>query len=129
MLKTLYQNNDMQKNNSDFVVSGTIFVIATSCNSSDTVWFIRIKEPCITETYSEDDYGHVIMAGESYIIGNFLGKSRSTSNGHYFKVDSKTSYFYHESIVYPSAQFIEKKNEFFIENSKYFEIINFAEHT
>ena len=69
------------------------------------------------------------MAGESYIIGNFLGKSKSTSNEHYFKVDSKTSYFYHESIVYPSAQFTEKKNEFFIENSKYFEIINFAEHT
>ena len=50
MLKTLYQNHDIQKNNSDFVVPGTIFVIATSCNSSDTVWFIRIKEPCITET-------------------------------------------------------------------------------
>ena len=74
-----------------------------SPNSSDTVWFIRIKEPCIAEALSEDDCGHAVFAGQSYIIGNFLERPRSTSKGHYFKVDSKTSFFYHESIVYPFA--------------------------
>ena len=62
------------------------------------------------------------------IIGNFLENPTSNSKGHNFKVDSKTSYFYHESIVYSFAQLTEKRNEFFIENSEYFEIINFAEH-
>ena len=62
------------------------------------------------------------------IIGNFLENTTGNSKGHYFKVDSKTSHFYHESIVYSFAQFTEKKNEFFIENSEYFEIINYAEH-
>ena len=39
----------------DFVVPGTIYGIAASSNSSDTVLFIRIKKPCIRETSSEDD--------------------------------------------------------------------------
>ena len=64
-----------------------------------------------------------IVAGQCYIIGNFLEKSKSNSKGHYFKIDSKISYFYHETILYPFAQFTEKKNKFFIENSEYFEII------
>ena len=69
-----------------------------------TVWFIRMKKPCIAETFSEDDYRHAIVAGQSYIIGNFLEKLRSNLEGHYFKVDCKTSYFYHESFVYLFAQ-------------------------
>ena len=100
-----------------------------SPNSSDTVWFIRIKELSIEETSSEDDFRHAVVAAQSYIIGNFLERSRSNSKGHYFKVGRKTSYFYHESIVYLFAKFTEKKNDFFIKNSEYFEIIHFVEHT
>ena len=103
------------------------FLISPNC--SDTVWFIRIKELCIAETSSEDDCGHAVVAGQSYITGNFLERSRNNSKGHHFNLDSKNSYFYHESIVYPFAQFTEKKNDFFIENSEYFEIIHFIEHT
>ena len=77
---------------------------------------MRIKEQCIAETSSEDDYGHAIVAGKCYITVNFLEKSRNNSKGHYFKVDSKASCFSHESIVYPFAEFTEKKNKFFIEN-------------
>ena len=127
MPKTFYQNDDIQNNNNDFVVQCTIFAIYASSNSSDTVWFIRIKELCIVET--SEDYGYAAVAGQSFITRNFPEKSRSKSNGDYFKVASKTSYFYHESILYPIAQFTEKENEFFIYNSEYFEIINFAEHT
>ena len=62
-------------------------------------------------------------------MGNFPERSRSNSNRHYFKVGNKTSNFYHESIMYPFGQFKEKKNEFFIENLEYFEIIQFVDHT
>ena len=99
-----------------------------SPNNFDTVWFIRIKELCIAETSSKDDCGHAVVAGQSFIIGNFLERSRSNSKWHYFKVDSKTFYFYLESIVYSLAQFTEKKNEIFIKNSEYFQIIHFVEH-
>lgn len=61
--------------------------------------------------------------------GTFLEKSGSDSKVCYFKVDSKSSYLYHKSIVYTFAQFTKKKNEFFIKNCGYFEIINFVEHT
>ena len=91
--------------------------------------FIQIKEPCITETSPEDDYGHAVVIGQSYIIQNFLECSRSNSKKHYFEVESRTFYFQHEDIVYPFAQFTEKKNEFFIESCDYFEITNFAGHT
>ena len=101
MLKTLDQNDDIQKNNNDFIAPGTVCAIAASSNSSDTVWFIRIKEACIAETSSENDYGYAIVADQSYIIGNFLKKSKSNSKGHCFKVANKTSYFYHESTVTP----------------------------
>ena len=80
-----------------------------SPNSSDTVWFIRIKEPWIAETSSEDDCGQAVVAGQSYIIGNFLKISRSNSKGHYFKIDSRTSYFYHESIMYPFCTILRKE--------------------
>ena len=100
-----------------------------SPNSSDTVSFIRIKEPSIAETSSEDNCGHTVVAHQSYIIGNFIERSRNNSKGHHFKVDSKTSYFYHESVVYHFAQFTEKKNEFFIEHSEYFQVTHFVEHT
>ena len=75
----------------------------------------------IAETSPEVDYRHVIVAGQSYIIEKFFEESRSNSKGHYFKVGIKASYFYHESIVYPFAQFTEKKNKFFID--EYFEIV------
>ena len=63
------------------------------------------KEQCIAETSLEDNYGHAVVTGQSYIIGNFLERSRSNSKGHHFKMDSKTSYIHHESIVYSFAQF------------------------
>ena len=81
-----------------------------SPNYSDATCFMRIKELCIAETSSKDDFGRALVAGQNYIIGNFFERSRSNSKGHYFKVDSKTSYFYHETIMYPFAQFTEKKN-------------------
>ena len=56
MLKTLDQNDNIQMDNNAFVVPGTICAIAASSNSSDKAWFIRIKEPYIAETLSEDDY-------------------------------------------------------------------------
>ena len=37
MLKTLDQNDDIQKNNNDFIAPGTICAIAASSNSSGTV--------------------------------------------------------------------------------------------
>ena len=75
------------------------------------------------ETSSKDGYGHTIVTGQSYIIGNFLERSASNSKGYYFKVDSKTSYLHHESFMYHFAQFSEKKNEFFIGSSDYFELL------
>ena len=66
---------------------------------------------------------------QSYIMGNFLERSRRNSKGHYFKVDSKPSYLHHESFVHSFTQFTEKKNEFFTESCDYFEIISFVEHS
>ena len=36
---------------------------------------MRIKDPCIAETSSKDDYGHAVVTGRSYIIENLLEKS------------------------------------------------------
>lgn len=85
--KTLDQNDDIQKNNNNFDVPGTIYAIAASSNSSDTVLNIRIMESFIAEISSADDYGDVIVTGQSF-IGNFLIKSRSNSKGDYFQRDS-----------------------------------------
>ena len=86
----------------------TIYAIIAPSNSCDTVWFTRIKEcllyfdkPYRTAEISSDDYGHKIVAGQGYIIGNFLEKPRSNSKRHYFKVDIITSNFYLESLVCP----------------------------
>jgi len=92
------------------------------------VWFVRIVDLCVAETVSTDNYGHKVVPGQSFIIGNFIEKSRNNNKGFFFKLQSKTTYFYLESIVYPFAQFYELKNEYYIENAEYLEIINFVEH-
>ena len=100
----------------------TIYAIIAPSNSCDTVCFTRIKEcllyfdkPYRTAEISSDDYGHKIVAGQGYIMGNFLEKSRSNSKRHYFKGDIITSNFNLESLVCPFAQFTENKH-IFIEN-------------
>ena len=100
----------------------TIYAIIAPSNSCDTVCFTRIKEcllyfdkPYRTAEISSDDYGHKIVAGQGYIMGNFLEKSRSNSKRHYFKGDIITSNFNLESLVCPFAQFTENKHVF-IEN-------------
>ena len=42
------------------------------------LWFIGIKKPCIVETL-EDHFGHVLVAGQSYIIANFLEKKQEVT--------------------------------------------------
>ena len=47
--------------------------VAASAESSDTVWFIKVKEvDCICLKDNVDDYGHVIPTGVTYIKGKFL---------------------------------------------------------
>ena len=100
----------------------TIYAIIAPSNSCDTVCFTRIKEcllyfdkPYRTAEISSDDYGHKIVAGQGYIMGNFLEKSRKKKKRHYFKGDIITSNFNLESLVCPFAQFTENKH-IFIEN-------------
>ena len=84
---------------------------------------------CIAETSSKNDCGDAVVVGQSYIIGNFLERSRSKSKWHYFKVDSKTSYFYHESIVYTLLHNLWKRKMNFSLKilNIYFQIIHFVE--
>ena len=98
-----------------------------SPNNFDTAWFIRIKKLCIAET-SKDDCGHAVVAGQSFIIGNFLERSRSNSKWHYFKVDSKTSYFlpWKYCLLFCTIHRKEKWN--FHRKFWIFQIIHFVEH-
>ena len=66
----------------------------------------KIKEPCIAET-SEDDCGRVVVAGQSYIILYYI------YNIIYYNIIYIYIYIYY----------------IFTENSEYFKIIHFVEHT
>ena len=67
---------------------------------------MKIVEECVAAHDIEDDYGQNIFQRQQYVVGNFLERTRSTKKGLLFKEESKNTYFFKESIVYPLFNFL-----------------------
>ena len=78
----------------DFVLLDTFCAIAADINSSDTVWFVKIKEHCEAENSIKDYYGVQITAGQEYIKGQFLEKLDTTNKGHLYRLDKCKTFFF-----------------------------------
>ena len=53
------------------------YVSLLSCNASDPVCFVLMEKKGQATEKLQDWYGHVIVAGELYLEGRYLHKSRS----------------------------------------------------
>ena len=90
---------------------------------------MKIVEKCVAAHEIEDDYGHRISQGQQYVVGNFLERTRSTKKGLLLKKESKKTYFFKESIVYPFVQFSTLKMELYLTNNDFADILAFVEQT
>ena len=90
---------------------------------------MKLVEECVVAHDIEDDYGQNIFQRQQYVVGNFLERTRSTKKGLLFKEESKKTYFFKESIVYPFVQFSTLKMELYLTNNDFADILAFVEQT
>ena len=90
---------------------------------------MKLVEECVVAHDIEDDYGQNIFQRQQYVVGNFLERTRSTKKGLLFKEESKKTYFFKESIVYPFVQFSTLKMELYLTNNDSAYILAFVEQT
>ena len=74
----------------EFFLVSDFCALAADSKSSDTVWFLKIKEGIVPAT---DDYGIKIPDGCKYLQGKFLEKVTKSNEKLTFKLMKKTIYF------------------------------------
>ena len=105
----------------EFFLASDFCALAADSKSSDTVWFMKIKEEGIGP--ATDDYGIKIPEGCKYLQGKFLEKVTESNEKLTFKLMKKTIYFYPESVVYPFVNFYEENGNYIIGNTNFCEIV------
>ena len=131
-LQSQYQTElteDTEVTNIGLIIPETFCAIFASSASADTVWFVKIVEECDAAHDIEDDYGQKISQGQQYVVGKFLERTRSTKKGLLFKEESKKTYFFKKSIVYPFVQFYTLKIELYLTNNDFADLLAFVEQT
>ena len=114
---------------SEFLLADTYCAVAADKSSSDTVWFIKVKDSNNASVQMTDDYNNIIAAGMDYVEGNFLEKLHVVQKGTLYKLSKKKTYFFKESVVYPFVQFTAAKKGLLLSNEEFVTILNYTEST
>lgn len=114
---------------SEFLLADTYCAVATDEKSSDTVWFIKIKDSYRAQKQMTDDYNNSIAPGMDYIEGKFMEKFHIVPKGTLYTLSKKKTYFFKESVVYPFVQFTAAKKGFLLSNEEFVTILNYIEST
>jgi len=99
---------------SDFLMADTYCAVAADETSSDTNWFIKVKDSYCEQEQKTDDYNNIITPGMDYIEGKFMEKVHIEPKGTLYKLSKKKAYFFKESLVYPFVQFTGAKKVFLL---------------
>ena len=95
--------------------------------SPDSNWFIKfVQKKFVSNENVTTDYGHTIPAGFEYTKGHFLERVK-TKSSEIFKISSKFTYFYNESVVYPFVNINETDKGHVLENKDLTDILHFTE--
>ena len=111
----------------EFLIADTYCAVRPDKTSSDSLWFIKVKDSCETNVEVVDDYGNIVAPGLSYIEGRFMEKVDILSKGYLYKLSKKRTFFFKESVVYPFVQFAGHKKGFLLSAEEYVEILNYVE--
>ena len=84
-----------------FLLPGSVCAIAADRKSTDTVWFIKIKEEKKADVPRHqpltDDYGDMVSSGLSYIEGHYLEFQTIKGKCQVFKKMSKKWFIFKSS--------------------------------
>ena len=106
----------------------SFIAVAAGSNSIDTVWFMKvIVNDCLSDGSCVDDYRSAVGQGVRYLKGHFLEKIDEKDDHKLYKLSTKQTLLYKESVVYPYINFQETKKGFALKNSDLMEIIQFVE--
>ena len=112
----------------DCLLPGSICAIAADRTSIDRFWLIKINSQLQATEKVFDDYGHTIIQGQSYLLGQYLESINSNNKGHVYKLMEKTAIFSKESVVYPFVQLSPTKRGLVLSMNEFTEILNCVEH-
>ena len=112
----------------DFLLPGSVCVLAAANNSADTLWFVQIKGEVESTTSLADDYGHIATPGQKYMLGHFLEQVSDQITSKTYKLIDKETIFYRESVIYSFVHVTEKKGKYIRSSRDFIDIINVVEH-
>ena len=112
----------------EFLLPGSVCVIAADEKSTDTAWLVKIFEETVAKDNISDHYGHVVLDGQRYIDGRYLEFHITKQNNHIFIEMLKKMFFYRSSVVYPFVNHEQKENIYTISNNDFCDIIAYVEH-
>ena len=98
-------------NLNNFIIENMFVAVAADELLPDSSWFIKVvQRKCVSNENVTNDYGHTIPAGSKYTKGHFLEQVKTAKSFQFFKISSKFTYFYSESVVYPFVNINETDN-------------------
>ena len=113
----------------EFLVPGSFIAITADTNSIDTVWFTEIAESSfVGDKVLCDDHCHKIAAGVNFLKDHFLEKEKELSAVFQRSSNSKTTFFYSESILYPYVNLLEGKKGFILKNTDFIDVTHYVEN-
>ena len=131
--KNLWHGNNEERdlsslnNLNNFIIENTFVAVAADELSPNSNWFIKVvQRKCVSNENATDDCSHTIPAGFKYIKGHFLEQVKTTKSFQIFKISSKFTYFYSESVVYPFVNINEIDKGHLPENKDLTDILHFT---
>ena len=107
-------------------VQGTVCAIAAD-SDGDMIRFIKVvKDEDVAETTLQDDYQKHVAAGQKYMEGRLLEKAGSNRSGHKFKVSSKRSFFFRDSVLYPYVEFDDAGRFMILSIKEYYNVLHYT---
>ena len=115
-------------NLNNFIIENTFVAVAADELLPDSNWFIKVvQRKCVSNENVTDDHVHTIPARFKYIKGHFLQQRKTTKSSQIFKISSKFTYFYNQSVVYLFVNINEIDKGHILENKDLTDILHFTE--
>ena len=112
----------------NFVIENTFVAVAADELLLDSNWIIKVvQRKCVSNENITDDYGYIIPSGFKYMKGHFLERVKTTESSQIFKMSSKFTFFYNETVVYPFVNINETDKGHVLETKDFTDVLYFTE--
>ena len=114
--------------NAEMLVHDTVIAIAADAKSCKSFHLIKIREEEKEKTEDmEDGFGHITKKRMKHLEGLFLERKFDFDNLYTISKRPNSTFFFKESVMFPSVQLESKKGYFEITHEELLMIIKYME--